>query len=150
MIKKVLDDPIKEEQLVYMYLARKQQHKLSLKWFGPCKVITNQHPLYKNGYQSSKGNVEKWIICDKLSRCEKSTTYQDLIYSDKPMETKQRESEILRTTIFEDMNPELRDRDNDINIEGDAPQNLEIQRDLNEEPPSNREVNDNLSRTYNL
>ena len=50
--KKVVDDPIEELQLVYMYLPRKH-HKLSLKWFGPCKVITKQHPVYKIGYQSS-------------------------------------------------------------------------------------------------
>ena len=50
--KKVFDDPIKEDQLVYMYLPRKQHHKLSLKWFGPCKVITNQHPVYKIQYKS--------------------------------------------------------------------------------------------------
>ena len=67
---KVFDDPIKEQQLVYMYLPRKQRHKLSIKWFGPCKVITNQHPVYKIGYKSYKGNVEKWITCDKLRRCE--------------------------------------------------------------------------------
>ena len=72
--KKVFDDPIKEEQLVYMYLPRKQ-HQLALKWFGPCKVITNQQPVYEIQYKSCNRNVGKWIIRDKLRRCEKSTTY---------------------------------------------------------------------------
>ena len=45
--KKVFDDPIKEQELVYKYLPRKQRDKLSIKWMGTCKFITNQHPVYK-------------------------------------------------------------------------------------------------------
>ena len=112
-----------------------------------CKVITNQHPVYKIQYKSCKGNVEKWITRDKLRRCEKSTTHEELVYPDKATETEQPESELLRATIFEDMNPpELNDRGHEINIERDASQNSEIQRELNEE-------DDNLNlaeHSYNL
>ena len=44
--KKVFDDVITEETLVYMYLARKSRNKLSLKWYGPCKILTNKNPVY--------------------------------------------------------------------------------------------------------
>ena len=67
------------------------------------------------------------------------------------METEQRESEILRTTIFEDMNPELRDRDNDIDVEGDTLLKTKKYRGPERKNPHQiEEESGNLSRTYNF
>ena len=43
--KKIYDDIIAEGTLVYMYLPRKQRVKLSIKWHGPCVIISKKHPV---------------------------------------------------------------------------------------------------------
>ena len=83
---KVYDDVIPEGQLVYMYLPRKTREKLSLKWHGPCKILTQKHPVYEIEYTRMNKKCRKWITRDKLRRCENNVVYQD-INIDNPIET---------------------------------------------------------------
>ena len=83
--KKVYDDVIPEGQLVYMYLPRKTREKLSLKWHGLCKILTQKHPVYEIEYTRMNKKCRKWITRDKLRRCENNVVYQD-INIDNPIE----------------------------------------------------------------
>ena len=83
--KKVFYDIIPEEKLVYMYLPRKSRKKLSLKWHGPCKILTQKHPVYEIEYTRMNKKCRKWITRDKLRRCENNVVYQD-INVDTPIE----------------------------------------------------------------
>ena len=72
--KKVYDDVLPVDCLVYLYLPRKQRDKMDVKWVGPCKVISVKHPVYHIGYQNGT-TWKKWITRDKLRRCEISAVY---------------------------------------------------------------------------
>ena len=57
--KKVLDDELKVDELVFVFAPRNKSKKLSLKWFGPHRVIQCKHPAYE---------IEKAWTRDKLKR----------------------------------------------------------------------------------
>ena len=45
--RKVKDEPLDTNTLVYVYLPRNERKKLKLKWDGPHKIVTAKHPVYE-------------------------------------------------------------------------------------------------------
>lgn len=65
---KVKDDKLLPGTLVYVYLSAKKREKLSIKWAGPFKVISESHPVYKVEIVAEKGSYVKVLTRDKLRR----------------------------------------------------------------------------------
>ena len=74
--KKVLDDPLKVGDLVYVYLPRNKNVKLAKKWTGPHKIVFADHPVYHVEIAKDKGTVTKVYTRDKLKRVPKTNHIQ--------------------------------------------------------------------------
>ena len=61
-----------------MYLPRKQRVKLSIKWHGPCSIISKKHPVYEIECIINNTVTRKWITRDKLRRCEKLAEIKEI------------------------------------------------------------------------
>ena len=74
--KKVLSDPLKVGDLVYVYLPRNKNVKLAKKWKGPHKIVFAGHPVYHVEIVKDKRTVTKVYTWDKLKRIPEAIHYQ--------------------------------------------------------------------------
>ena len=73
--KKVLDDPLKVGDRVYVYLPRNNV-KLAKKWKGPHKNVFADHPVYHVKIVKDKGTVTNVYTRDKLKRVSETIHIQ--------------------------------------------------------------------------
>ena len=70
--KKVCDDKFEVGDYVYVYLPRNKRIKLALKWMGPFKIISCQHPAYEVAITNHDKVNNKWFVRNHLKRSHKS------------------------------------------------------------------------------
>lgn len=66
--KKVRDDPLQENDRVYVLLPRNRYVKLALKWAGPYPVTNCAHPSYEVEVETFEGIKRAWFTRNKLKR----------------------------------------------------------------------------------
>ena len=76
--RKVCDDKLDVDDLVYVYLPRNRRVKLAKKWEGPAKVVTAKHPVYEVVRSTPKGPISSWSIRNKLKRAPESSNFVEI------------------------------------------------------------------------
>ena len=67
-----MNDVIKENTEVYVYLSRNKIDRLSIKWTGPVRIIKEKHSSYLTEYQKQGQMVTKWTTRENLRWTEQN------------------------------------------------------------------------------
>ena len=70
--RKVVDDELQVDELVYVLAPCNKSKKLALKWFCPSEIVKCCHPAC----EILVGNNTKWVTCDKLKRAPRGVNIQ--------------------------------------------------------------------------